>query len=205
MSNTSNNLPHNIEFEAKFYWVNKSQLQQKLLEKGAKLAKPESLFKIIIYNFDEKILIPKGYLRLRDEAGKVTLSIKVSASADGKMSDQKEINTVVASFEGTKYLLENLGYTIYSYREKYRETWEINNAEVVIDTVPGLPVYCEVESSSEELVWETAKVLELDKLNHTFAGADELYIQEYRLSEEEFSSTTSVLTFSEYPNWLKLR
>src|SRR4030042_1295776 len=65
----------NIEYEATFYPINKNQMRLKLKKTGAKLIKKEFLMKRTVFN--PPIPIKEGWLRVRNEGDKITMSLKV--------------------------------------------------------------------------------------------------------------------------------
>lgn len=56
-----------IEYEAKFLNVDKVALQKKLKAAGAKLVKPEQLYKRAVFFLPKGHEIEGGWLRVRDE------------------------------------------------------------------------------------------------------------------------------------------
>jgi adenylate cyclase class IV len=58
-------------------------------------------------------------------------------------------------------ILENLGFTKKWIMEKYREKWILGNVEVVIDKLPKMGYFVEIEGS-KGAIQKTAKILGLD-------------------------------------------
>src|SRR3990167_4683344 len=66
-----------IEFEAKFPDIDKDKLRKKLKALGAVLVKPEFFQKRIVFFLPKGHEIKDGYLRVRDEGDRITMSLKV--------------------------------------------------------------------------------------------------------------------------------
>ena len=77
------------EYEATFLNIDKNEIQERLRKLGAKLIKPEFLQKRVTFNLPSGHEIRGAWIRVRDEADKVTMSLKI---VDGdKIENQKEI------------------------------------------------------------------------------------------------------------------
>lgn len=66
-----------IEYEATFPEVKKDVIRKKLLEAGAVLVRPEFLQKRVVFHMPVGHEIPGGWVRVRDEGDKITMSLKV--------------------------------------------------------------------------------------------------------------------------------
>src|SRR3989344_1894216 len=71
-----------IEYEATFVKVDKDEIRERLTSVGAKLIKLEFLQKRITLNLPSGHELKDGWLRVRDEGDKITLSLKV---VDGEL------------------------------------------------------------------------------------------------------------------------
>ena len=77
-----------IEYEATFQNIDKKRVRQILKESGAKLSKKEFLQRRVVFNLHKGHEIKGGWLRVRDETDKITMSLKI---VDGnKIHNQKE-------------------------------------------------------------------------------------------------------------------
>lgn len=145
------------EFEAKFYPVDKDNIRLILKQNGAKLIHSEELMPIVQFtNFANPQLKENNidYIRLRNEFG-ITKGIL-------------ELSGLICDFE----------------QEKYREVWEFNNCEIVIDTCPGLKTYIEIEGVGEENVKDTALKIGLGWEDAIFTSTVEIYMKEHNLSRD---------------------
>ena len=66
-----------IEYEATFTNINKEHIRQKLSSIGATLEREEYLQRRTVFNLPKNNEIAGGWLRVRDEGDKITLSLKI--------------------------------------------------------------------------------------------------------------------------------
>ncbi|MFZ5391211.1 MAG: adenylyl cyclase, partial [Patescibacteria group bacterium] len=86
-----------IEYEATFSPVDKADIRQRLIKAGALLVKPEFLQKRVVFNLPPGQTKLGAWLRVRDEADKITLSYK--QVKNGRIEDQKEICLQISDFD----------------------------------------------------------------------------------------------------------
>ena len=137
-----------IEYEATFQNIDKDEVRNKLVKAGAKLVKPETLYKR--ETFKSKIDPINAWMRVRDEGDKITMSHKISTG--DKIDDQKEICLTVDNFENAVDFLDSLGYEKKTFQETKREIWNLEGVEITIDEWPFLEPFVEVEGESEKVV-----------------------------------------------------
>lgn len=172
----------NIEYEATFENINKNDIRSKLKNLQAKLVKPEFLQKRAVFDLPKGHEIKGGWLRVRDEGDRITLSLKV---VDGsKIENQKETCLVINDFNYGINLLEAMGCKRKAYQESKRELWELDGVEVCIDEWPFLEPYVEVEGKSEKDVMRVSKKLGFDYKKALFCSVDTLYHRKYHVSED---------------------
>lgn len=105
-----------IEFEAKFLDVDVNAVREKLKKMGAKLVHPcKRYVRSVFHRCTNEI---KGFARVRDEGGKVTMTVKTYA--DPKFPDETEID-VASSFEDATKVMTALGLQQKAFQETYRE------------------------------------------------------------------------------------
>lgn len=175
----------NTEFEAKFYPVNKDKIREKLKSIGAKLVHPETLMPLVQFTNWANGFKDIHYLRVRDEFGKIKFAAKRHARNDDGINLQKELEVEVSNFQTIIDILESAGLQGDYYQEKYREVWELDEAEIVIDTCPELQPYIEIEADSEQSVKNIAKKLGLSWEDAIFTSTIEIYMKEYNMSKED--------------------
>ena len=149
------------EIEAKFPDIDARALRSVLKEKGADLEHPEVLMRRKTFDYSDRRLYKiGGWIRVRDEGDKVTLSYK--QLNDRTLHGTKEADVVVDDFEKACRFLEAIGMMTKSYQETKREKWNYKGVEVTLDTWPWVPTFAELEGSTEEMVREVAGDLGFD-------------------------------------------
>jgi adenylate cyclase class 2 len=182
-----------IEYEAKFKITSKEDIRQKLRDSDATLVKPEFLQKRAIFHLPKGQEIEGGRLRVRDEDGKITMSLKVSGKKG--IEDQKEVYLEVNDFNQAGLFLESIGCERKAYIETKRETWDLEDAEVVIDEWPFLEPYIEIEGASEQVVKQATEKLGFDYKDAIFGATDQLYSEKYGLSKDRINNETPEIVF----------
>ncbi|MFA6514251.1 MAG: CYTH domain-containing protein [Patescibacteria group bacterium] len=186
-----------IEYEATFINIDKDEVRDHLKSAGAQLIKPEFLMKRVVFELPEGHEIPGGWLRVRDEGDKITMSLKV---VDGiKIENQKEIYLQINNFEEGISLLEAMGAKRKAFQESRRELWLLDGAEITLDEWPYLEPYVEVEGQSEEIVKTISAKLGFDYSQALFCSVDTLYNLKYGIPNDIINHKTPLITFNE-PN-----
>ncbi len=187
----------NIEYEATFLAVDKEDVRRRLEKAGAKLIKPSYLQKRIVFELPSGHEIPGGWLRVRDEKDKVTMSLKV-VSGD-RIEDQKEICLEISDFQTGVAFLEAVGARQKAYQENLRELWRLEKTEITIDEWPYLKPYVEIEGPTEMAVKEASAKLGFDYGQALFGSVDTIYHKEYGTALDYINHQLRRITFDE-PN-----
>lgn len=182
-----------IEYEATFTNINKQDIREKLRKIKAELIRPEFLQKRIVFNLPKEYKIKGGWVRVRDEGDKITMSLKVVDGAG--VESQKEICLKIDSLEKAEEFLTLLGCQKKAYQENKRELWKIDGIEVTIDEWPFLEPFVEIEGDSEESVKQIAEKLGFDYKDTLFCSTDTLYSKKYNLSEDIINNQTPKIVF----------
>lgn len=193
-----------IEYEAKFLNIDKNELRMKLKSTGAKLIKPEQLYKRTVFFLPKGHEIVGGWLRVRDEGDKITMSVKVVSN--GKIETQKEIMLVVDNYDKAIQLLTQIGCVEKAYQETKREIWNLEDVEITIDEWPYLEPYAEIEGESEKVVKIVAEKLDFDYKQAVFGSADQVISKKYGVPEDVINNKIKRIVFGEnnpYIEWLK--
>ena len=124
------------EVEVKLYSPDLAAVQKALEDADAVLLKPRVFERNLRYDSADGTLMAAGIvLRLRqDEAVKLTYKADASI-ADGIVS-RFEAEVTVSDFETMDLILRRLGYRVGLIYEKYRSTYALAGAEVVLDELP---------------------------------------------------------------------
>ena len=171
------------EIEVKFLDINHEELRKKLESLGAICEKPMRLMRRVV--IDSDVMKSKGgFLRVRDENGKITMTYKQfdQLSVDGA----KELEVTISDFDTAVQILEQAGLPYRSFQESKRETWKFEGAEVVLDEWPWLKPYIEIEGESESQLQQIASKLGLDWTNAQFGDVMVAYRAQYpHLNEQD--------------------
>lgn len=188
------------EIEAKWLNIDLSLMRKKLLDVGAELVAKERLMTRKVYDFPDKRLEKiGGWVRVRDEGDKITLSYK--QLNDRTVNGTKEVTVVVDDFETTCNFLDSIGMKSHSFQETKRESWKLGSSEVELDTWPWIPSFIEIEAEKEEELKSAATRLGLDYSNALHGSVETAYQAIYDVSEEEIDNWEEI-RFIEVPEWL---
>ncbi|HUD11275.1 MAG TPA: class IV adenylate cyclase [Candidatus Saccharimonadia bacterium] len=188
------------EIEVKFLDINIDSLRNQLTSLGARLVTPERLMRRRNLDFPDLRLAKEysGWVRVRDEGGKVTMSYK--QTNDYSVRGTEEINLDVNNFDAASEFLTTIGLKQKSYQETKRESWELEGVQVEIDTWPWIPPFVELEGSSESDLKRVATKLELNWDSHRAGDVSATYMHYYDIEISKILSTD--ITFGPVPQWL---
>ena len=153
------------ETEAKFYVRDLNAIKSRLAELDARLLQERVLETNIRFDLPGAPLRAEGrVLRLRHDT-QARLTYKSASDNEQGVLSREEIEFVVADFEKAKRFLEALGYQKLGYYEKYRTTYEVDGAFIMLDELP-YGHFVEIEGETVEAIrmmadqlhlnWETA-------------------------------------------------
>ena len=139
-----------IEIEKKYRLTAKQrdEVRARLPEIGA-VREGEEFEVNTLYNGDA-VELNQAVLRLRriDERALLTYKERVGTRTDIKQ--QLEFETGIENPDAIEFILEALGYYPALVYEKRRETWRIEDAEVVIDELP-FGLFMEIEGQEQSI------------------------------------------------------
>jgi adenylate cyclase class 2 len=182
-----------IEYEATFSNIDKDHIREQLQTAGATLEKAEFMQKRSVFHLPKGNQLQGGWMRVRDEGDKVTMSVKV---VDGdEIHHQKESCLEVDSFEEAETFLKTIGCNRKAYQETKRELWILDGVEVTIDTWPFLEPFIEIEGRSEEVVRSVSEKLGMDWNKAIFGAVDVLYSEKYGVTKEQINNETPEIIF----------
>jgi adenylate cyclase class 2 len=189
------------EYEAKFLNIDVDSIKRKLRENGAKkIHDPMKFYRLIFKRCEEKGDNP-GFVRVRNEGKKITMTTKIFN--DKKFPEECEI-TINESFEKGCEFLRAIGIEEKSYQETMREKWCHPLAhEITFDIVPGLPIYMEVDCTSEANLNKLVALLDLDKSNMKYGSFDKTYTEYYDIPSDNIIHKTPSLTFKDVATQIK--
>ncbi|MFE6737402.1 class IV adenylate cyclase [Streptomyces tubercidicus] len=173
------------EYEAKFLGIEVDALRDQLKAAGGDQIFPKTMFTRLIFENDS--VQGEQWLRLRDEGGKTTLTLKQVTDAT-HINGTTEIEVEVSDLEKTAELLKALGLRQVRYQQNYREEWQLGDITYDLDTWPDLPTFLEVEGPSEQAVRTAVAELGLDYNEARFGSIDLIYKSE--LNRDILAETT---------------
>ena len=138
------------EVEVKLHTPDLAAVRGALEAAGATLLKPRLFERNVRYDSEDGMLSAQGIvLRLRqDEA--VKLTYKADASMERGIVTRFEAEVEVSDYETMDVILRRLGYEVALVYEKYRTTYELDGAEVVLDELP-FGNFSEIEGDAETI------------------------------------------------------
>jgi adenylate cyclase class 2 len=189
------------EYEAKFLNIDIDSIKKKLRENGATKVHDPLKFYRLIFKRCEEIGDKPGFVRIRDEGKKITMTTKVFN--DKKFPEEREV-TINESFDKGCEFLRAIGIQEKSYQETMREKWSHPLAhEITFDIVPGLPIYMEIDCTSEANLNKLVSLLDLDKTNMKYGSFDKTYTEYYDIPSDTIINKTSSLTFKDVGTQIK--
>jgi len=189
------------EYEAKFLNIDITNIKNKLRENGAtKVHDPLKFYRLIFKRCEEKGDKP-GFVRIRDEGKKITMTTKIFN--DKKFPEEREV-TINESFDKGCEFLKAIGIEEKSYQETIREKWSHPLAhEITFDIVPGLPIYMEIDCTSEANLNKLVALLDLNKTNMKYGSFDKTYTEYYNIPSDTIIHKTPSLTFKDVSTQIK--
>lgn len=166
-----------VEIEAKFIDVKVEDVRAKLKRLGAVCEQPMRRMRRVAIDSEFMRTGKDSFLRVRDEGNRVTMTYK--QFDDLSVSGAKEIEVEVSDFEATIAILEQAGLPNHTFQETKRETWRLNNVEIMLDEWPWLKPYVEIEGQSEDKLREVAQNLGFDWSQAVFGDVMAVYRAEY--------------------------
>lgn len=192
------------EIEAKWLRIDKSTFRKVLKNAKAQLVASERLMHRKVYDYPDGRLDREqhGWIRVRDEGDRVTLSYK---RLEGRtITGTKEISVTVDSFDSACNFLESIGFQCFTIQETLRESWMLNGASIELDTWPWIPPFVEIEAKDERTLKVVAQKLNLDYGQALHGSVEIAYQDVYAVTEEEVNSWGKIL-FTDVPVWLQAK
>jgi adenylate cyclase class 2 len=152
---------HENEIEAKFYVHSLAAVEERLKAAGAVLEQPRVFERNLRFDDRQGTLSQSGcVLRLRQDQAS-WLTYKGPSQPGQDVAVRREIEFNVGDATAAQAFLEAMGYHVIVTYEKFRTTYALGEAEVVLDEMP-FGNFVEIEADSPEKVQVTADLLRLD-------------------------------------------
>lgn len=190
------------EIEAKFLRTDHDTIRAHLKELGAICTHPSRLMKRLTIDYPDQRLrkTANGWVRIRDEGDKITLTYKQLNTRS--LHGMQEIELIVDDFDKAEAFLKAVGMQRYAYQETKRESWRLDGVEIDLDEWPWIHPFVEVEGPDEVSVWQVVEKLGLDRAQAKFGSVEIAYLAEYDVNDDEVDNWERI-TFVDIPAWLK--
>lgn len=183
-----------VEYEAKFLDVNVNQVRSTLRRLGAVQEHPFRRMTRSAYdlcNGGKR----RAFVRVRQEADKVTMTSKIM---DNKYPIEYEVE-LKNTYEEGKAFLDSLGLQQKATQVTYREKWSVPSIpdvnEIVLDIIPGIPTYVEIDCKTEDALYTMVRNMGFDMQNANHGAFAKQYMQYYDVPEGVINHSTPSLTF----------
>ncbi|MEA1977699.1 MAG: class IV adenylate cyclase [Chloroflexota bacterium] len=175
-----------MEIEAKFYLPHLEDFRKCLIANDALLKTARLLERNLRFDTPDRELAEKKHvLRLRQD-NRATLAFK---RPRGQVETREEFEIEIDDFESGRKILEALGYTVTTLYEKYRETYQIDTIQVMLDELP-FGCFVEIEGPSIETIRQMSDQLGLPWERRVQASYLELFDRIRRPLEIDFEEIT---------------
>lgn len=174
----------NLEVEVKFLVDDISEIRERLMRLGAEPKHPRVYERNVRFDSPAGDLLAKDQLlRLRQDA-RSRLTFKGRSPADilSEAKVREEIEVTVDDFDRMSLLLQRLGFEPVQVYEKYRETFQMGDVEIVLDEMP-FGQFVELEGAEDD-IRHTAAELGFDwsrRVLVNYLGMMAVFKQIYRL------------------------
>ncbi len=142
-------MTRSVETEIKLRLKGPEEGREALHRLGARLVRERHFEDNLLFNDDKGTLQASGsILRLRRTPGGGVLTFKGPRKVEHGMRSRPELETRVADPDALQAILEGLGLRPAFRYQKYRETYEWEGQEIVIDETP-IGTFLEIEGDRE--------------------------------------------------------
>jgi adenylate cyclase class IV len=150
-----------------------------------------------------------GYVRTREEYNDgivVTMTCKLyPAAKDGSTKHADEYDLITENtLEECQSFLEAVGVKQKAYHETRRIKYKAKGVnELVLDTIPGLPPYIEVEAKNEKAMFDMAKKLGLTKGEEHYGAYGQTFADTYGFTRKWIDNELDRLDFKTFAQRLQ--
>lgn len=161
-----------VEVELRAFDIDSEKLRITLTELGAR--------SLGVLNFKRAVLDvdppdPNKWIRVRSDGQKTTLAVKERLSLDADGTGEVEIET--SGFDETLAVLRAVhNFTPRSIQESRRELYDLDGAEVSIDTWPQIGDILEIEAEDATQINLVAERLGIDTKELTGTSVEQHYL-----------------------------
>ena len=200
------------EIEVKFLDINHNDIRSKLKKLGAVQTHKRTLHKRKVYDYADGSLEKKGgWVRLRDEGDKITLTYKQNdTDQNGRVIKTHENEVIVSSYSEADALLHSIGLKEKSTQENYREVWRVSIdgsiVDIMLDEWPFVKPFVELElvEGSRNALKELAVQLGLRFEDALEGSVIPVYMSEYNVTAQDIRDYRGPMLFNQpRPDFLK--
>ena len=170
-------------YESRYYGYNKNDIIKKIKNLGFKNIKKNKLLKDIVLSDNTDIY---HKLRTFDNINFIYTQKKFNFSR-GEVDKKMEMNLIDSSEKTILNMLQNLKLTEKYRTEKIRNTWRLNGIEIVFDTYPGAPEYCEIKTKNENELYKIEKQLNMKQFKFKY-GMNYLMKKEFGINTKKITN-----------------
>lgn len=139
-----------LETEVKIRVTHLANIEQRLQTMGAVLTRERIFERNVRYDTPKESLLERGALiRLRTD-DRIRLTFKADKTAHEGITTRREIEVLIDDFNAMEEILRELGYQRIFVYEKYRTTYTMDEAEIVLDELP-YGDFIEIEGEPETI------------------------------------------------------
>ncbi len=164
------------EIEIKFKIEDNNDIRKRLLSLGGVPQKP---YKQTTYGFFSDNSIEKGiFPRIRDEHGKIILTVKVRPSKKTNYFERKEYSMEILNADDGVEIMKAIGYSQVRIFKKIREEWKFKEVEVVFDKL-YFGAYIEIEGPKDEIEKMIKKLgfEKKERITKAYLGLEDDYLK----------------------------
>ena len=193
------------EIECKFLNVDHDDMRRKLTSLGGKCTHPMRRMRRVVIDYPDRRMQAKqdGWVRIRDEGDKITLTYK--QTTEHEFGGAKEIEVSVSDYQKTIDIFLAMGLVVHTDQETKRETWILEGAEIVLDEWPWLNPFIEIEALDEDLVKNAADKLGFEWSEAIFGSVTVAYRRQYpAITAQQHISQIPEIKFNlPKPDWFE--
>ncbi len=188
------------EIEARFLDIDIEDIRKKLKKLKAKKVHPMMVYCRYVFNLQNPM--EKGYARVRQEASGTTMTIKKYGV--NKYAMEYEVSLKDTPLEEAHDFMLGAGFTQKAFHETMREKYKhplVN--EIVIDVIPGLPPYIEIEATNEDKIITICEKLGLNIENAKYGAYGKQFEEYYGIPQKVADDDVSEVRFETIDKHLK--
>lgn len=186
----------------RFLNIDIDDVRKKLGVIGARRVHEMMLYRRFVFHLQNPS--EKGYARVREEDSLITMTIKKYVAGTKYASEYEVKLGGETTLEAAKEFMVSAGFVEKAYHETLREKYMIGKkVEVVIDIVPGLPPYIEIEAPDEAKMLKICKKMGFDIRDGRYGAYGKLFDEYYGISQTIADDKVAELKFKTIDKVLK--